>query len=125
MRKLLLIIPLLCGCRTVESRQEAIEIRRDTVMVALESETAATLHGVTVLTPDTQRIVRIERIEVERHSRARAESASESIAEATTEAQETNQAPTPSPKGSRRSLWIITALGALIAGVALGRRLNG
>ena len=118
------LVGLVCSCSAQRALQveEAVEVRRDTVVMALERETAATLHGVTLLSlADTQRVVRIERIEVERRERASAAASRQSEAVAVT----TEAPPPEKPKAKGRSslrTLVLAALAALVIGFIAGRR---
>lgn len=101
-----------CACASHHPAVNAVtdECRTDTLSVLIESASSATLHGVTVLPPDTTRsVVRIERVEIERQTRAETHAAS---AEKASEAIICSpEAPRPAPK---RLLCILALVATVV-----------
>lgn len=105
------------GCAAPKPAVNAVsnESRSDSLSMTIDSESSATLHGVTLEPADTTRpTVRIERIEIERRSHSEANASS-----GETTAGSVNSvpaAPTPSPM---RGVWILAL--AAVAVILLRR----
>ena len=110
------LLTLLGSCATPQPAVSAssAEIRTDTLTMTLDCESNATLHGVTLIPPDTSRsVVLIERIEIER--RARSETRAASTEQAAETGTQTPPAVARRKTVSDGAIWLM--LTALVAGL--------